>query len=29
MPPFKWLGAWVLVKKDGKWLCAAIFSTEE
>lgn len=25
-PQVKWLGAWVLVKKDGKWLNAAFFS---
>ncbi len=25
-PQLKWLGAWVFVKKDGKWLNAAFFS---
>lgn len=25
-PQLKWLGAWVMVKKNGKWLNAAFFS---
>lgn len=25
-PQLKWLGAWVMVKKDNKWLVAAFFS---
>ncbi len=26
LPQLKWLGAWVMVKKNGKWLSAAFFS---
>ena len=26
LPQLKWLGAWVMVKKNGKWLNAAFFS---
>ncbi|MEE8186261.1 MAG: nuclear transport factor 2 family protein [Nitrososphaerales archaeon] len=26
LPQVKWLGAWVMVKKNGKWLSAAFFS---
>jgi len=26
LPQVKWLGAWVLVKRNGKWLSAAFFS---
>ncbi len=26
LPQVKWLGAWVMVKRNGKWLGAAFFS---
>ena len=26
LPQLKWLGAWVMVKRNGKWLSAAFFS---
>ena len=26
LPQVKWLGAWIMVKKNGKWLGAAFFS---
>ena len=26
LPQLKWLGAWVMVKKNGEWLSAAFFS---
>ncbi len=26
LPQLNWLGAWVMVKKNGKWLNAAFFS---
>ncbi|TFB11474.1 hypothetical protein E3V55_03660 [Candidatus Marinimicrobia bacterium MT.SAG.3] len=26
LPQVKWLGAWVMVKKNGKWLSAAFFT---